>query len=319
MKGFSNAHVQTVLPSLLNASTKACFVHERFDLDDGDFLDLAWHRLPALDTRPVIIIFHGLAGSVYSPYAYRMMKALDTKGFNSVVMHFRGCFKENNTLARAYHSGDTEDAKAFMGSIAENFPDRAVGAVGYSVGGNMLNKLQGELGKASPLFAAVSVCAPVRLALAADYLNRGASRFYQKILLHGLKKSLLKKFNVHDYESLIGLRKEDVGGLNSFREYDDRFTAPIHGFKNADEYYEKSSGYDYIFKIAKETLIIHAQDDPFMPPGVLPDEAVLPPRVSMEVSENGGHVGFVGGSILWPDYWLETRIPEFLRSNFVSY
>jgi predicted alpha/beta-fold hydrolase len=317
MKGFSNPHLQTVLPSLLNAGRKACFVHERFDLDDGDFLDLAWHQLPSLDTRPVIIIFHGLAGSVYSPYAYRMMEALDAKGFNSVVMHFRGCFKESNTLARAYHSGDTVDAKAFMGSIAENFPDRAIGAIGYSVGGNMLIKLQGELGKASPLFAAVSVSAPVRLAQTADYLNRGTSRFYQKFLLYDLKKSLLKKFSEHDYESLIGLKKEDVGKLNSFREYDDRFTAPIHGFNNADEYYEKSSSFDYIFKIAKETLILHALDDPFMPPGVLPDAATLPTKVSMEVSENGGHVGFVGGSIVRPNYWLETRIPEFLCSNFV--
>jgi len=316
MKGFSNAHIQTVLPSILNRNRTARFVHERFDLDDGDFLDLAWHRLPSLDTRPIIIIFHGLAGSVYSPYAYRMMEALDAKGFNPVVMHFRGCFKESNTLARAYHSGDTGDARAFMGSIVEKFPDRGVGAVGYSVGGNMLIKLQGELGDASPLFAAVSVSAPVRLDQSADFLNRGASRFYQKILLHDLKESLLKKFEQHDYEKLIGLKKEDVGKLNSFREYDNRFTAPIHGFKNADDYYEQSSGYDFIFKIAKETLIIHALDDPFMPPGVLPDEAALPPKVSMEVSQNGGHVGFVGGSIVRPSYWLETRIPEFLRSNF---
>jgi len=316
MKGFSNAHIQTVLPSILNRNRTARFVHERFDLDDGDFLDLAWHRLPSLDTRPIIIIFHGLAGSVYSPYAYRMMEALDAKGFNPVVMHFRGCFKESNTLARAYHSGDTGDARAFMGSIVEKFPDRGVGAVGYSVGGNMLIKLQGELGDASPLFAAVSVSAPVRLDQSADFLNRGASRFYQKILLHDLKESLLKKFEQHDYEKLIGLKREDVGKLNSFREYDNRFTAPIHGFKNADDYYEQSSGYDFIFKIAKETLIIHALDDPFMPPGVLPDEAALPPKVSMEVSQNGGHVGFVGGSIVRPSYWLETRIPEFLRSNF---
>jgi len=316
MKWFSNAHIQTVLPSILNRNRTARFVHERFDLDDGDFLDLAWHQLPSLDTRPIIIIFHGLAGSVYSPYAYRMMEALDAKGFNPVVMHFRGCFKESNTLARAYHSGDTGDARAFMGSIVEKFPDRGVGAVGYSVGGNMLIKLQGELGDASPLFAAVSVSAPVRLDQSADFLNRGASRFYQKILLDDLKESLLEKFEQHDYEKLIGLKKEDVGKLNSFREYDNRFTAPIHGFKNADDYYEQSSGYDFIFKIAKETLIIHALDDPFMPPGVLPDEAALPPKVSMEVSQNGGHVGFVGGSIVRPSYWLETRIPEFLRSNF---
>ncbi|MCJ7765034.1 MAG: hydrolase [Thiovulaceae bacterium] len=316
MQGFSNPHLQTVLPSLLNKYRAAHFVHERFDLEDGDFLDLAWHQLPTLDLRPIIVIFHGLEGSVYSPYAFRMMEALDATGFNSVVMHFRGCFSESNSLARAYHSGDTGDARAFLKTLVQNYPGRALGAIGYSVGGNMLIKLQGELGEASPLFGAVSVSAPVRLGLTADFLNAGTSRLYQKLLLGDLKESLLKKFDQHDYEKLIGLKKEDVDKLNSFREYDDHFTAPIHGFRGATEYYEESSSYDYIFKIAKETLIIHALDDPFMPRSVLPEEETLPPKVSMEVSENGGHVGFVGGSIVRPYYWLETRIPEFFRLNF---
>lgn len=314
MKGFSNAHLQTVLPSLLNRRREARFVHERFELADGDFLDLAWHQLPTLDTRPLIILFHGLAGSVYSPYAFRMMEALDRNGFNSVVMNFRGCFREPNRLARAYHSGETGDAKAFLAYLVKHCPGRKIGAVGYSLGGNMLIKLQGELGEASPLFAAVSVSAPVRLEQTADFMDRGASRFYQKLLVDDLKKSLLQKFDQHDYAKIIGLKKEDVHKIKSFWEYDDLFTGPIHGFNGAAEYYEKSSGYDYIFKIAKKTLIIHALDDPFMPPSVLPKESVLPPEVSMEVSRNGGHVGFVGGSIVRPCFWLEKRIPDFLKS-----
>ena len=315
MKGFSNAHLQTVLPSLLNRRREARFVHERFDLDDGDFLDLAWHRLPTEDARPIIVLFHGLAGSVRSPYAFRMMEALDAKGFNSVVMHFRGCFKESNTLARAYHSGDTGDAKAFLAYLVRQYPGRKIGAIGYSLGGNMLLKLQGELGDTSPLFAAVSVSAPVRLAETADFMNRGLSRFYQKLLVDDLKKSLLQKFGQHDYAKLIGLEKEDVSKIKSFWEYDDRYTAPVHGFKGAAEYYEKSSAYAYIFQITKETLIIHAQDDPFMPPSVLPQKSALPPKVSMEVSRHGGHVGFVGGSMVNPSFWLEERIPDFLGNR----
>lgn len=317
MKGFSNPHLQTVLPSILNKAATAHFVHEHFDLADGDFLDLAWHELPELDSRPTIIIFHGLAGSVYSPYAFRMMDALDAKGFNSVVMHFRGCFQESNTLARAYHSGDTGDAKAFLHHLGTRFPDRLLGAVGYSLGGNMLLKLQGELGEASPLFAAVSVSAPIRLDKTADHINVGLSRFYQRVLLGDLKGSLLKKFEKHDYEKLIGLKRKDVGELNSFWSYDDRFTAPIHGFKGAKEYYERSSAYDYLFKIAKKTLIIHALDDPFMPPSVLPDEESLPSSVTIEVSPNGGHVGFVGGTLLSPRYWLEERIPDYFQANIL--
>jgi hypothetical protein len=244
-----------------------------------------------------------------------MMAALDRNGFNSVVMHFRGCFNEPNRLARAYHSGETGDAKAFLAHLVKQYPGRKIGAVGYSLGGNMLLKLQGELGKATPLFAAVSVSAPIRLEQTADFMNRGLSRFYQKLLVDDLKNSLLQKFDRHDYAKIIGLKKEDVHKIKSFWENDDLFTGPIHGFNGAAEYYEKSSGYDFIFTIAKETLIIHALDDPFMPPGVLPKECDLPPTVSMEVSPHGGHVGFVGGSIVRPSFWLEKRIPGFLRNR----
>lgn len=315
MKGFSNAHLQTLLPTFLNRKVKARFVHQQFELDDGDFLDLAWRQLPSLDARPIIIIFHGLEGSVHSPYAFRMMEALDKNGFNSVVMHFRGCFGVQNRLARAYHSGETGDAKAFITSLLKAYPERPLGAVGYSLGGNMLMKLQGELAEKSPLFAAVSVSAPLRLEKTADHINRGASRFYQKVLMDSLKRRLLEKFDHHDYEKMIGLKKEDVPVLNSFWEYDDLFTGPIHGFENAEDYYERSSAQPYLKHITKPTLIIHAEDDPFMPVSVLPEPSALPTNIALEVSENGGHVGFVGGTIFRPKFWLEERIIEYMKAN----
>lgn len=315
MKGFSNPHFQTLLTSVLNYRRKARYLHQTFELDDGDFLDLAWHALPDLDTRPVIVIFHGLEGSVHSPYAFRMMETLDKRGFNSVVMHFRGCFGRQNRLARAYHSGETGDAKAFLAFLVERYPQRPIGAVGYSLGGNMLMKLQGELGASSPLFAAVSVSAPLRLEKTADHINKGASRFYQKILMDSLKRRLLEKFEQHDYARIIGLEKEHVPELKSFWEYDELFTGPIHGFANAKEYYARSSGQQYLHAVAKPALIIHAVDDPFMPVSVLPDPLSLPNNVRMEVSAHGGHVGFVGGTLLRPFYWLEMRIPDFFCDN----
>lgn len=315
MRGFSNPHLQTILPSFLNRNRKAHFIHQRFDLDDGDFLDLAWRQLPTLDTRPLIIIFHGLEGSVRSPYAFRMMEALDKKGFNSVVMHFRGCFKEQNLLSRAYHSGETADAKAFMEYLVKTYPKRSLGAVGYSLGGNMLMKLQGELGERSPLFGAVSVSAPLRLEKTADHINSGASRFYQKILMDSLKKRLLEKFEQHDYKKIIGLNREDIPALKSFWEYDDLFTGPIHGFKDAKDYYARSSAQQYLKDITKPTLIIHAKDDPFMPLSVLPDEKTLPENISLEVSDHGGHVGFVGGTLFRPHFWLQERIVNFFEAN----
>ena len=315
MRGFSNAHFQTVLPTLLNKKATIEYTHERLELDDGDFLDLAWRYLPTADERPIIILFHGLEGSVRSPYAFRMMKALDTQGFNSVVMHFRGCYGEQNRLARAYHSGETGDARFFINHLHTLYPERNLAAVGYSLGGNMLMKLQGEWGSDSPLFAAVSVSSPLRLEMTADHINSGASRFYQTLLMNSLKKRLLEKFERHDYESLIGLKKEVVPTLKSFWEYDHLFTGPVHGFKSAADYYERSSAYPFIASIKRPTLIIHAQDDPFMPSSVLPKEDQLPAEVSVELSAHGGHVGFVGGTILKPNYWLEERIPAF----FVEY
>lgn len=317
MKGFSNPHFQTLLPSLLNIRRKADFFHERYELDDGDFLDLAWRRLSSEDDRPIIIIFHGLAGSVHSPYAFRMMEALDKKGFNAVVMHFRGCFSEQNRLARAYHSGETGDATAFLKHLVTHYPDRPLGAIGYSLGGNMLIKLQGELGEESPLVAAVSVSAPLRLEQTADRLNKGISRFYQSLLLKSLKERLLEKFEQHDYEKIIGLKKEDVSNLNSFWEYDDLFTGPVHGFKDAKDYYAHSSAEPFIAHITKPTLIIHAEDDPFMPKSILPNDETLPNCVSIELSRCGGHVGFVGGSIFAPNFWLEEHIPNYLEEKFL--
>lgn len=318
MKGFANPHFQTTLPSLLNRHRNPRFIHRQFELDDGDFLDLAWSALPAVDTRPIIILFHGLEGSVHSPYAFRMMESLDRKGFNSVVMHFRGCFSEQNRLERAYHSGETGDGTAFIQHLAQAYPNRPLGAVGFSLGGNMLMKLQGELGDRSPLFAAVSVSAPLRLEQAADHINSGSSRFYQWVLMESLRANLLKKFERHDYEKIIGLRKEDVPHLRNFWEYDDLFTGPIHGFQGAKDYYTRSSAQQYIKHITKTTLIIHAKDDPFMPVSVLPDEETLPANVSLEVSEHGGHVGFVSGTLLKPGYWLEERVPEFFHLNLTK-
>ena len=313
MSGFSNTHFQTILPSILNKKEKVTFVHQTLDLDDGDFLDLAWQHDPKNDERDIVIIFHGLEGSVYSSYAFRMMRALDKAGFNAVVMHFRGCFKASNRLARAYHSGETGDAKQFLKYLKKHYPKRILSAIGYSLGGNMLMKLQGELGASSPLQRVVSVSSPLKLELSAKHIQRWGSRFYQWYLMESLRNSLLEKFKDHDYKKLINLEQSEVAKLRTFWEYDDAYTGPIHGFKDAQEYYECSSASSYLPKITTPALIIHAEDDPFMPSTVLPDEKTLASNIQVELSAHGGHVGFIGGTLLKPDYWLETRIPIFLK------
>ena len=313
MRGFSNTHFQTMLPSILNRKEKVDFVHETLDLDDGDFLDLAWQNNPKKDDRDIVIIFHGLEGSVYSSYAFRMMRALDSAGFNAVVMHFRGCFKKPNRLPRAYHSGETGDAKQFLKYLQKHYPKRKLSAIGYSLGGNMLMKLQGELGALSPLQGVVSVSSPFKLELSAKHIQRWGSRFYQWYLMESLRNSLLEKFKDHDYKKLINLDQSKVAKLRTFWEYDDAYTGPIHGFKDAQEYYECSSASEYLAKITTPALIIHAEDDPFMPSSVLPDEKTLSSNIQVELSAHGGHVGFIGGTLFKPKYWLETRIPTFFK------
>ena len=315
MTGFSNTHFQTILPSLLNKKEKVVFTHQTFDLDDGDFLDLAWQHPPQDDPRDIVILFHGLEGSVYSSYAFRMMRALDKVGFNSVVMHFRGCFEKPNRLARAYHSGETGDAKQFLKYLQKEYPKRQLMAIGYSLGGNMLMKLQGELGNKTPLKSVVSVSSPLRLELSAKHIQRWGSRFYQWYLMESLRKSLLEKFKDHDYKKLINLEASEVGKLRTFWAYDDAYTGPIHGFKDAQEYYKSSSASNYLKHITTPALIIHAKDDPFMPATILPDENSIPKQIQVELSAHGGHVGFLGGTFLKPSYWLEQRIPTFLKAQ----
>jgi predicted alpha/beta-fold hydrolase len=176
----------------------------------------------------------------------------------------------------------------------------------------MLLKLQAELGAASPLRAAVSVCAPIRLDLCADRIRQGFSRLYQAHLLRRMKRNLLIKYPLHDYQTLIGLSKTDIRGLNDFWSFDDAYTAPMHGFKNVYDYYDRSSARQYLGDIQQPALILHARDDPFMLPEVIPEISELSSRVELELSEHGGHVGFVSGSLLRPIYWLPERISTYL-------
>lgn len=282
---------------------------ERFELEDGDFVECFWHQKPSSDTQmPIVILFHGLEGSVNSPYIKGMMQALAAQGFATVLMHFRGCSGTLNRLARSYHSGDTADAKAWIEHVASAYPNSPLYGAGFSLGANMLLKLMGEWQENALLKKAVAVSAPMELERCADRMNRGFSRVYQASLIKNLNATLLKKYESHPMQRLIGLDQRAIKKIKTFWEFDDAYTAPIHGFASAKEYYERSSARQYLRYIQKETLIIHSLDDPFMTPDVLPNKEELSLHVKLEVSAHGGHVGFVGGTLFNPRYWLEERI-----------
>jgi predicted alpha/beta-fold hydrolase len=312
---YQNPHIQTLYPALFSHPPAPEVEIERFELDDGDFVDCYWHRRPDAQTKAIVTLFHGLAGSFASPYIRRAMYALAAKGFSVVLMHFRGCSGEPNRLPRSYHSGDTEDAKAWLSTLHRRYEDLPLYAVGYSLGGNMLLKLVGEWQEASLLQKAVAVSAPMDLALCADRMERGFSRLYQYHLLRRLKTDLLQKYTLHDMENIIGLTPNEVQKLKTFREFDDAYTAPIHGFKDAAHYYRSCSAKGYLSTIKTETLIIHAADDPFMTEAVVPKPQALSPSTRLHLLPHGGHVGFVKGSFLKPRYWLEEAIVSFLADT----
>ncbi len=313
----ANRHVQTLLPTLLRFNNTINYHLQEITLPDGDFLDLAWNRIPLeTETRPIVAIFHGLEGSINSPYVKGLMQCLDNCGWYGVLMHFRNCSERLNRAARTYHSGETTDARFFLQWLQHNFPQAPLLAVGYSMGGNMLLKLLGEAQTDSPLCAAVAVSVPLMLNHCADQMQTGFSRVYQHHLLQKMKQKVLAKYLQYDYQKLIGLKRKTVRKLKSFWEFDDAFTAPINGFENVHDYYARSSSRQYLSRIKTPTLIIQSIDDPFMKPTVIPQEHELSNSVVLELSDKGGHVGFVSGYLWKPDFWLEKRIVAYLTSFF---
>lgn len=313
--GLTNPHFQTLYASLFRKDLHLDVEVERFYLEDGDFVESHWYHKPEKNSQqPIIILFHGLNGSYKSPYIQGVMQESKQKGFSCVVMHFRGCSGVQNNLPRAYHSGDTADAKAWIAYVAKTYPQSKLFGVGYSLGGNMLLKLVAEDAKETHLSGAISVSAPLQLDNSAHRVQKGFSKFYQYILLKDLNQALKKKFQEHNMSHYISLKEEEISDLKTFWDFDGAYTAPMHGFKDAQDYYTQCSARQYLKSITIPTLIIHALDDPFMTPAVLPSEDQCSKSITLEVSKYGGHVGFVGGTIIKPDYWLEKKIVNYFQN-----
>lgn len=228
-------------------------------------------------------------------------------------MHFRGCTGTDNKLPRSYHSGDSGDALEFIRSVKKEFPDSKLYAVGYSLGANMLLKLLGEIRENTLLEKVVAVSPPMQLDVCSDRMNMGFSRYYQHRLVKDLNIALDKKYDKHDMYSLINLKRQDIKTLKTFWDFDGAYTAKIHGFKDAQDYYTKCSSKQYLKFIQTPTLIIHSSDDPFMTQSIIPTKDELSDSVELELTQNGGHVGFIAGTLFKPEYWLEKHIVSYLK------
>ncbi|MGW1444285.1 hydrolase [Serratia rhizosphaerae] len=311
LSGAGNPHLQTLLPRLVRRRVLLQPHWQRLELPDGDFVDLAWSEDPAsAGDKPRVVLFHGLEGSFYSPYAHGLLHAWREKGWLGVVMHFRGCSGVPNRKQRIYHSGETEDARFFLRWLRDTHGAAPTAAVGISLGGNMLACYLAQQRQESLLDAAVVVSAPLMLEPCSLRMEQGFSRVYQHYLLGQLKQNATRKL-LRDPASLP-LKLPQLKGLRRMRDFDDAITARIHGFRDATDYYRRCSALPLLPEIQTPLLIIHAKDDPFMTDAVIPDLSALPPNIEYQLTERGGHVGFVGGTLHKPQMWLEQRIPAWL-------
>ncbi len=318
IRGAANPHLQTILPRLVRRRVQLEPHWQRLDTPDGDFIDLAWSEDPALaQDKPRMVLFHGLEGNFYSPYAHGLLHAWREQGWLGVVMHFRGCSGEPNKQQRIYHSGETEDARFFLNWLRETYGDVPTGAVGVSLGGNMLACYLGQEGVRCHLKAAVVVSAPLMLEPCALRLERGASRFYQRYLLEQLKLNASRK--LAKYPGTLPVTLQQLKSIKRLREFDDAITSKAHGFADALDYYRRCSGMPLLSQVRIPLLIIHAKDDPFMTPEVIPPLADLPPSIEYQLTEHGGHVGFVSGSLRNPQMWLEQRIPAWIAPYLTDF
>ena len=313
-----NPHAQTIWASLCRRKPKIHLQRERLELADGDFLDLDWTQNQT-SAAPLVLVLHGLEGSSDSGYARGLLHTIVQRSWRGVVMHFRNCSGEPNRLARSYNAGDTDDLNLVITTLTRRQPSIPLVCVGYSLGGNVLLKWLGEQGQQaqSLLQAAVAVSVPMLLDSAARRMRQGFSKLYQRYLLHTMKTNYRRKFTAWP-ESLPYLFPIDqLHQLQDFFSFDDKITAPLHGYAGVHDYYAKASSRQYLSSICTPTLILQAMDDPFMSTDVLPHAEELASSVTLEISQHGGHVGFVSGHWPWQtNYWLEQRIPAFFADYF---
>ncbi len=307
-----NRHAQTIYPSFpWVCRERPALRREVLKLPDGDQTAVDWvmetENTPK--SAPLLIILHGLEGSADSTYARMLMHAAVARQWRCCVLHFRDCGDYRNVLPRRYHAGETNDVRYFVAKLEREGQFGPMVAAGYSLGGNVLLKYLGESGAGCPLKGAAAVCVPLNLHACAEALNIGISKGYQRYLLKRMKKAVTRKFDPHT----AAFDWHRAMQAQTFAEFDDAVTAPLHGFANKDDYYDRCSSAQFLKYIERPTLVVNALDDPFMTPDVIPDAAVLSEHVTLEVAERGGHVGFIEGGWPWrPRFYLPERLIGFL-------
>jgi len=304
-------HAQTVWASVFRLPIRLPLTHERWELPDGDFIDVDVMAAATPDA-PVVVVCHGLEGSSKAGYVRGVLRELRARGVGAVAINFRGCSGEPNRLPRFYHSGDTGDLAFVVDKLRAAHPGRALALAGFSLGGNVVAKYLGERGDAvaPEVRAGAVVSVPFDLALCARNLDGPdfMARVYRERFLRRLRAKVAGKARAH-----ASLPVDKARAARTFAEWDHDVTAPLHGFQSAEDYWTRSSAGPFLPSVKRPLLIVAAEDDPFVPPEALPRAAAAEnPLLQLEISHEGGHVAFVHGPPWSTRRHAERRVAEFL-------
>lgn len=310
-KWLRGGHSETIVPALLR-NVKVDYQRERFFLMDGDFLDLDWIKT---NQPRLLVLFHGLEGSSNSTYIKGFAQFFQQLGWDVCAVNFRSCSGEMNNLKRSYHSGATEDIHEVLQFISTHTPYAQMVLGGFSLGGNMLLKYLGEQKYPIPVVvsAAFAFSVPMDLAGSAFKMANWENKLYMNRFLKSLRKKMRSKATLFPNDvSLKG-----INGIRTFVQFDNIYTGPMHGFKDALDYYNQNNSLQFLAGIGIPTLLVNAHNDPFLNKTCYPkDIATNHPFLTLEIPKFGGHVGFCE-DLPNGNYWSEKRVVQFLNENSI--
>lgn len=303
-----NPHLETIYPALVRRVSLQPYIRERITTPDNDFLDLDWLKQ---SSSKLVIISHGLEGNTQRAYIKGMARIFFQNGFDVLTWNYRGCSEEMNSQLRFYHSGATDDLNTVVEHALRQQMHQEIYLVGFSLGGNLTLKYLGESRARTPLIKkAVAFSVPVDLHTSCLQISKPGNWVYSNRFLKSLKKKVLQKA-----QSIKELDTQGIDRVKTLMEFDDHFTGPVHGFKNALDYYEKSSAIKYMAGISVPTLMVNAKNDPFLSPECFPVEQFRQHSfIQIETPKHGGHVGFAqfnSDNI----YWSEERALRFITDK----
>ncbi|TKC89749.1 alpha/beta fold hydrolase [Trinickia terrae] len=308
------SHAQTIVPALFARRPAVDYRRERWDTPDGDFIDLDWldyraraSAAPAADA-PLFVLFHGLEGNSDSHYARTLMSAARARGWHGVVPHFRSCSGPLNLLPRFYHLADSNEVDWVLRRL-RGVHQGPIAVAGVSLGGNVLLRWLGERREdAAFVAAAAAISAPLDVHAGGRALAQGFAMVYTKSFLKTLKHKALLKLD--QYPGLF--ERDAVLACRTMYEYDNVVTAPLHGFRDTDDYWTSATTRPLLPHVVVPTLVLNARNDPFLPSTALPSRAEVSDAIELDQPAAGGHVGFMTGPFPGRTDWLSRRVFSFL-------